>query len=187
MKLTRDLEKVERTMFRPDDRAENDVEHSYQVAMMAWFLSEQFNLSLSKEKLFKYGLAHDLVEVYAGDTPAFLKNHVNSHETKKEREAQALLKIKNDFGYFDDLIKSIESYEEMKDDESVFIYELDKIIPPLNAYLDDGFGWNKFSITLEEICEEKRKKVKNVKDLVALLEEMLGRFENEKERLFINQ
>lgn len=187
LKLTRDLEKVERIMFRPDNRAENDVEHSYQVAMMAWFLSEQFNLSLSKEKLLKYGLAHDLVEVYAGDTPAFLKNHTNSHETKKEREAQALLKIKNDFGYFDDLIKSIESYEEMEDDESVFIYELDKIIPALNAYLDDGFGWNKFNLTLEEISVEKRKKVKNVKELVALLEEMLRRFENEKERLFTNK
>lgn len=188
LKLTRDLEKVERTMFRPDnDRAENDVEHSYQVAMMAWYLSEQFKLPLSKEKLFKYGLAHDLVEVYAGDTPAFLKNNTNTntHESKKEREAKAFERIKSEFGYFTDLIETIESYEEMKDEEAVFIYELDKIIPTLNAYLDDGYGWNKFNITLEEIAAEKRKKMTKVKELVDLLEEMLQRFEEEKERLFI--
>jgi putative hydrolase of HD superfamily len=154
--------------------------------MMAWYLSEQFKSALSKEKLFKYGLAHDLVEVYAGDTPAFVKSNMstNTHETKRERELRALVKIKKEFGYFTDLIETIESYEEMKDDESVFIYELDKIIPALNAYLDDGYGWNKFNITLEEIALEKRKKVTKVKELVDLLEEMLERFEEESGRLF---
>ncbi len=190
LKLLRDFEKVERILFRRDgDRAENDVEHSYQVAMMSWFLSEQFKLPLSQEKLLKYGLVHDLVEVYAGDTPVFLKNHIgtNTHFTKKEREARALIHLKKEFSHFDDFIETIESYESKKDDESVFIYELDKILPPLNAYLDNGHGWNKFNITLEEISTEKRNKVKNSKELIQLLEEMLGRFENEKDRLFTSK
>lgn len=189
LKLTRDLEKVNRAVFRKEnDTAENDVEHSYQVAMVAWFLSEQFNLPLSKEKLFKYGLAHDLVEVYAGDTPVYATEaSAHTKETKKEREAHALEKIKQEFGYFHDLIETIESYEEMKDDESIFIYELDKLLPPLNIYLDDGHGWNKLNLTLEEISAEKRSKVKNVKQLIDLMEEMFDRFEQEKMRLFVNR
>lgn len=173
-------------IYRPGDRQENDVEHSYQLAMMAWFLSEQFNLSLSKEKLFKYGLAHDLVEVYAGDTPAYaVEGGINTQETKKEREARAFEKIKQEFGYFHDLMETIELYEHLKDDESLFIYELDKILPPLNIYLDDGYGWNKFGITLDEISVEKRRKVTHVRELVDLLKEMLERFEKEKGRLFV--
>ncbi len=186
LKLIRNFENVHRMIYRPDDRRENDVEHSYQLAMMAWFLSEQFNLSLSKEKLFKYGLAHDLVEVYAGDTPAYaVEGGINTQETKKEREARAFEKIKQEFGYFHDLMETIELYEHLKDDESLFIYELDKILPPLNIYLDDGYGWNKFGITLDEISVEKRRKVTHVRELVDLLKEMLERFEKEKGRLFV--
>ncbi|MES2623581.1 MAG: HD domain-containing protein [Patescibacteria group bacterium] len=181
--LLRNLEKVERTVYRPGDTFENDTEHSYQVAMLAWFLADQFKLSLSKEKLFKYALAHDVVEVYAGDTPVYGSEEVKA--SKQEREEKSLERIKGEFGYFPDLIESIESYEQRNDEESIFIYELDKLLPPLNMYLDGGYGWNKFSITLEQIEVEKRSKVKNAKDMVVLLEEMLKRFQDEKESLFI--
>lgn len=187
LKFIRDFEKVERVIYRPNDRLENDAEHSYQVAIVAWFLSDQFKLPLSKEKLFKYGLAHDLVEVYAGDTPAYGTGYTNTQETKKEREEKALQRIKKEFDYFNDLTETIDAYEARGDDESMFIYELDKILPALNLYLDDGYGWNKLNLTLDQINVEKRGKVKNVKELVSLLEEMLERFEKEKERLFVNK
>ena len=62
LKFLRSFELVERMVYRPNDRKENDAEHSFQVAMMAWFLSDQFNLKLSSEKLIKYGIVHDLIE-----------------------------------------------------------------------------------------------------------------------------
>ncbi len=187
LRLIRGFEKIERAIYRPDDRKENDVEHSYQVAMIAWFLCDQLGLSLSKEKLLKYGLVHDLVEVYAGDTPVYGSGHENTIETKKEREEKALERIKKEFGFFEELKEAIENYEEKKDEESIFIYELDKLIPPLNLYIDEGYGWNKLGLTLEEIKIEKRSKIKNVTQLVELLEETLKRFEDEKERLFVSK
>lgn len=50
--------------------------------------------------------------------------------------------------------------------------------------LDDGYGWNKLDITLEEIKKEKRSKIKTTKQLVDLLEQALDRFEKEKHLLF---
>jgi putative hydrolase of HD superfamily len=185
LKLLRELEEIKRVIYRPLDRMENDVEHSYQVAMMAWFWADQFNLDLSHEKLLKYGLAHDLVEAYAGDTPVYGDyKGINTIETKEKREAEALERIKKEFDNFSELIEVIEDYEEKKDMESVFIYELDKVIPALNLYLDDGYGWRKLGLTLEQVKKEKRKKVTSVKELVNLLEEALERFENEQEKLF---
>lgn len=188
LRLLREFEKVERTVHRPNDKRENDCEHSYQVAMLAWYLVDYFNLSLSKEKLFKYGLAHDLVEAYAGDTCAFKKVNINPNtiDTKKEREEKAFNRIKKEFGDFKDLIQTIEDYENKVDPENVFIYEIDKILPALNIYVDDGYGWNKLGLTLDEIKEEKRSKVKKTKELKNLLEELLERFEKEWERLFEN-
>jgi putative hydrolase of HD superfamily len=151
--------------------------------MMAWFLSNEFNLELSTEKLLKYGLAHDLIEVYAGDTPAYSQDK-NVHESKKEREEKALERIKIEFSHFKELLNTIETYEKKVDEESVFVYEIDKIVPALNLYLDDGYGWNKLELTLEQIKKEKRSKVKNVNELVDLLEETLERFEKEEGKLF---
>ncbi len=184
LKFLRNLELVERTVYRPNDRKENDVEHSYQIAMMAWYLTSQFNLKLSIDKLIKYGMVHDLVEVYAGDTPVYSKDSINTIKTKKEREKKAVIILKKEFGDFKDLIETIENYEKKTDEESIFIYELDKIVPALNIYLDNGYGWNKLNITLEEIKQEKRTKIKQTKQLVALLEETLARFEKEEKTLF---
>ena len=43
LKFLRKFEQIKRKVLRPDSRAENDAEHSYQIAMMAWFLSNEFD------------------------------------------------------------------------------------------------------------------------------------------------
>ncbi len=182
LKLLRDLEEVKRTIHRNSERLENDVEHSYQVAMMSWFLADQFQLNLSREKLLSYGLVHDLVEVHAGDTPAY-KNQ-EGVATKEAREKEALATLKRDYAHFPSLIDAILKYESKTNAESVFVYEVDKLVPALNIYLDDGYGWNKLGLELKKIKEEKRSKIKNTKELVSLLEETLARFEKEEARLF---
>jgi putative hydrolase of HD superfamily len=188
LKFLREFEKIERTIYRPGEieKAENDAEHSYQVAMMAWFLNNEFDLGLSLEKLLKYGLAHDLVETYSGDTPVY--NHIvkseNSIDTKEQREKLAFERIKKEFGEFDDLIETIENYENKIDDESVFVYELDKIIPVLNIYLDKGYSWKKLKLKIEDLETQKRSKVKKVSQLVDLLEDLLDAMNRDKDKLF---
>lgn len=186
LKLLRDFEKVERAVYRPENRKENDAEHSFQVALMCWFLVDAFELDLDKEKILKYGLVHDLVETYAGDTCVFPNAKVDSPsiESKEEREHVALKRIKEEFKDLEDIISSLEDYENKVDDESIFVYEVDKLIPLLNIYLDKGYCWKKINISLEDIITEKRKKVKTTKELVDLLEEVLERLDQEKEELF---
>lgn len=134
--FTHEFREVVRVARSPyGQRFENDTEHSYQIAMVAWFLIDQDKLNFNKELCFMYALAHDLVEVYAGDTYIFDKNRVTSQH---QREKKALLKIKKRFPHFKNLITTIENYEERKDEESKFIYALDKIIPPLQIYLEEG-------------------------------------------------
>lgn len=188
LQLLRDFEKVERVLYRSETRQENDVEHSYQLAMMAWFFANQYNLPLSKEKLLTYALVHDLVEVYAGDTPVYhVAGHPHTIDTKKAREEKALEEIREKFGHFNEMVNTIETYELRADDESRFIYELDKLLPALNIYLDKGLSWNMLGVTLDAVKSEKRKKITSTKELVALLEELLKRLESEQENLFKNR
>ena len=52
---------------------ESIIEHSFQVALMAWFLGERKKIKLNIERVLKIALIHDLCEVYAGDETPYDK------------------------------------------------------------------------------------------------------------------
>lgn len=157
VEFTHEFQEVIRVARAPHrERFENDAEHSYQLAMVAWFLIEQEKLKLDKEVCFMYALAHDLVEVYAGDTYAYSTKKVSS---KKKREKEALKKIQKRFLHFKALIKILEKYERKKDKESKFIYALDKLLPPIQVYLEDGKLHQEVRLSFEEVIDHKNKKI----------------------------
>ncbi len=179
VQLTQEFKGVRRKLLiAKENREENDAEHSFQLAIVAWFLISRDNIPLNLELAFKYALAHDLVEVYAGDTPAALhKNSAGAIATKNAREEAAAKQIKLEFPEFGELHDLIRGYEERKDPESNFIYALDKILPLMNVYLDGGHSWKFHDISLEDVISNKRDKFsgspeigKYFRELVTLLE-----------------
>jgi len=110
------------------DQKENDVEHSYALAMAGWFLAPYFP-HLDESKIIRYALAHDLVEIHAGDTFAYgEQQHI---DTKKAREQAAAEQLSREWPDFPDLHEAIRDYEERADAEAKFVYALDKIMPAL--------------------------------------------------------
>ena len=68
------------------DRAENDAEHSWHLALMAFLLDEYANQEVDTARVMKMVLVHDLVEIYAGDTYAYDEG---GNASKREREVKA--------------------------------------------------------------------------------------------------
>jgi putative hydrolase of HD superfamily len=162
-------------------KVETSNEHSYQVAMVAWFLIEQDNLKLNKELCLMYALAHDLVEIYAEDTFIFDKKKKNS---KHQREKKALIKIKKRFSEFKNLIKIIENYEKRKDKESKFIYILDKLLPPIQIYLEDGKMWHKKKVSLAKQFEYKNEIISPSAYFNEYWQELVKELTQNKKKLF---
>ena len=158
-----------------EDRLENDVEHSYQLAMLAWYIADAENLSLNKNLLLKYALVHDLVETYAGDTSAFAAE--DARRLKIESESKALDQLAKDFAEFSELPKLIHEYEERKNDESRFIYALDKFQPTLNIYSDGGRSWRRGGVSLAMIIDFKREKIAEIPVLKGYFDELLSLLE----------
>jgi len=180
--FTHEFREVVRVARTPNgERCENDVEHSYQIAMIAWFLIEQDKLKLNKELCFMYALAHDLVEIYAGDTYIFDEK---SKVSKEQREKEALKKIKNRFSNFKNLTEIIEKYESKKDGESRFIYALDKIITPLQIYQEEGRLWHEKNVSFNDIFEYKNKKIAVSPDIDKYWQELLKELYKNKNKLF---
>jgi len=160
--LTKKFRDVKRMITFSDGSRENDAEHSFQLAITAWYLIDAEKLSLDANKVFKYALAHDLVETYAGDTPAAIhKKFAKDSETKKEREEQAARRLKQEFPEFAELHEIIDRYEKRADEEARFVNALDKILPLMNIYLDEGHSWKVHSIGLEDLIANKRERIKD--------------------------
>ncbi|HEY4527962.1 MAG TPA: HD domain-containing protein [Candidatus Paceibacterota bacterium] len=174
---------VKREIFaNSEDRLENDVEHSYQLTMLAWYIVEAERLSLDKNLLLKYALVHDLVEAYAGDTFAFADE--NKRQEKVEQEKKALGRLRREFAEFKELTELIGEYEERKNPESRFIYALDKLQPTLNIYLDGGRSWRRDGVTLQMILNYKNDLIAKVPELKQYFDELIFLIKQNEKALF---
>ena len=78
------------TYLADGKRKENDAEHSWHLALMAVLLKEYSNEEVDLSKVIPMVLAHDLVEIDAGDTYAYDEKGAT---TKEYREKQAAERI----------------------------------------------------------------------------------------------
>ncbi|MBX4195745.1 HD domain-containing protein [Candidatus Parcubacteria bacterium] len=160
IELTRKFREVERKIKFKDGTDENDAEHSFQLAITAWYIAIANEMKFDMEKVLKYALAHDLVEAYAGDTPSDVhRKFEGERQTKHDREQEAAERIRKEFPEFDELHGIIEGYEKREDQESKFVYALDKIMPILNIYLDEGHSWKFYDVKIDDVIRYKQDKI----------------------------
>jgi putative hydrolase of HD superfamily len=151
--MTQKLAEVKRSQhYQKSDRLENDLEHGYQLTMLARMVIDYLNLELNKDLVIKYALVHDMMEVYAGDT-LFTSKDV---ENKQEREEKAVLQLESEFEKTD-MRAYIHEYHEKANDEAKFVYALDKLIPEYNIFLGDRNVYKHFNISREALAQHMRK------------------------------
>lgn len=165
------FQKVDRQIFVPEiGRKENDTEHTYNLAMAAWMIITKDQLPLDLDKVIKYALVHDLVEAYADDAFVFDEKQVSK---KEEKEHSALERLKSE-----EITKGfaiiIDEYEKMEDEESKFVYGLDKLMPAFTLIQGKVPTWKEYGVTLESWSEKFGPKVSKSKYLNPYLEQLVG-------------
>lgn len=135
MKIRRDL-----PFPTEPERGETDGEHSFTLVMVAISLNQRLSLGLDDGKIALYATVHDLVEAHAGDLS--VKASEDEHTMKAANEHEALMVIQNDFKEtFPWIAETIEKYEARSDDESKFVYVVDKCLGAFGWFAGDGGGW----------------------------------------------
>lgn len=175
---------VERVAGVPTlSRRTNGPEHTYQLAMTAWYLIASQKLPLNLEKVLMYALAHDIVEAYAGDTFVHDKE---GRDTKAKREQEAFEQIKAEFPEFPELCTILEAYECREDEESRFVYALDKLVDPLNSSMtmDRPSVWQEHEISHDEHFAYKDPKIATSKYVVPLWEALSKDLADKKDFFF---
>lgn len=176
--------RVERVMYiNGTDRMENDSEHSYHLAMLAWYIVSSEKLSLDIDLILRYALVHDLVEVYAGDTYAFSDD--NDHlDSKIGREHEALVRLKKEFPLGNDIFSLVDRYEKRDDRESRFVYVLDKLQAVVQIYLDKGRILKEKNITFQMFLKYKKDKAGLSPEIKPYFDELVVLMKEKEKELF---
>lgn len=155
LELLMELDKLKSVLRRTrvkdaDKRLENSAEHSWHVALMAILLEEHANEPVDITKVVKMLLLHDIVEIDAGDT--FVYDAIASQE-QEEKELAAAERL---FGMLpDDQAEDLKAiwleFEQAESPEAKFAKALDRLIPILMNYNNDGQSWVEHGIAKQQV------------------------------------
>lgn len=139
-----------KTRLFNSERAENDAEHSWHLAMMTIVLAEHANVKVDVLKVLKMVLIHDVVEIDAGDI--FLYDTKVSH-TNTQAERLAAERI---FGLLpkdqaNELIALWEEFEAGKTEEAKFARSMDRFEPLLQNVSNDGGTWREYQVEYSRV------------------------------------
>ena len=135
-------------------RNENDAEHAWHMAIMAYLLQEYSNEKIDVARVMLMSLIHDVVEIDAGDTYAYdaegLKTQKAREEAAKERLYSMLPEDQKA-----DLTAIFDEFEERKTPEAKFARALDNLQPLLLNNSNDGGDWRNHDVTAEKVYERQ--------------------------------
>ena len=144
------------TYLADGKRKENDAEHSWHIALMAYLLQEHAEEPVDVPRVMLMVLIHDLVEIDAGDTYAY---DSEGAKTKREREVRAAERIfgllPEDQGrYFRELWDEFEAYESA---DAKYAHLLDNFQPLLLNDASGGRSWSEHDVKKSQIYKRNEK------------------------------
>ena len=147
---------IRQTPLSDASRKENDAEHSWHIALMAYLLQEYVEEPVEVSKVMLMVLIHDLVEIDAGDTYAYDEEGA---KTKDERERKAADRIfgllPEDQGvYLKALWEEFEAYETA---EAKYAHMLDNFQPLLLNDAAGGISWTEHQVKKSQIYKRNEK------------------------------
>ena len=121
------------------------------IVLVALIIKEYFQGEVDLEKSLKMILIHDLVEIYAGDTPAFGENRPD----KKEEEIKAAIKL---FSLLpsdqkEEFLNLWLEFEECQSNEAKFANVCDRYQGFMQNLTSDGHTWKKFNAPMEKVLK----------------------------------
>jgi len=131
-------------------RRENDAEHAWHMAIMAYLLREYANEPIDICKTMLMCLIHDIVEIDAGDTYAYDPEALQTQRTREEAAKERIFSLlpAEQKAEFAALFDEFEAFETA---EAKFAHAMDNLQPLLLTHSNNGKDWRDHGVTAEQI------------------------------------
>ena len=153
-------------------RNENDAEHAWHMAIMAYLLREYSNEPVDTAKVMLMCLIHDLVEIDAGDTYAYDEEGL---KTQKAREDAAKERI---FSLLPDdqkaaLISLFDEFEASETPEAKFAHAIDNLQPLILNNSNEGNDWKEHGVSARQIYGRQKKTAEGSEKLFEVTDQII--------------
>lgn len=150
LEIDREKNILRQTHLSGHGRRENDAEHAWHMAIMAYLLREYSNEEIDIAKVMLMCLIHDIVEIEAGDTYAY---DTEGLATQKAREDAAKEKIYSILpeDQKTELTALFDEFEESATPEAKFAHAMDNLQPLLLNNSNGGEDWREHQVTAAQV------------------------------------
>ena len=153
-------------------RNENDAEHSWHMAVMAYLLREYANEKVDIAKVMLMCLVHDIVEIDAGDTYAYDEEGLKTQKSRENAAKERIFSIlpEEQKAEFIALFDEFEAYETA---ESKFAHTMDNLQPLMLNNSNGGGDWREHGVTSKQVYGRQNKTKLGSEKLFELTDAML--------------
>ena len=137
-------------------RNENDAEHAWHMAIMAYLLKEHANEKIDVAKTMMMCLIHDIVEIDAGDTYAYDTEGLKTQKAREDLAKERIYSILPD-DQKNELITLFDEFEANETPEARFAHAMDNFQPLLLNNSNDGGDWKEHQVTAEKVYGRQSK------------------------------
>ena len=131
-------------------RNENDAEHAWHMAIMAYLLREYSNEPVDITKVMVMCLIHDIVEIEAGDTYAYDEEAKKTQKAREEAAKEKLYSMLPE-DQKQEFTALFEEFEEQKTPEAKFARAMDNLQPLLLNDSNDGTDWKNHQVSASQV------------------------------------
>ena len=137
-------------------RNENDAEHAWHMAVMAYILKEYANEKIDIARTMIMCLIHDIVEIDAGDTYAYDDEAKKTQSSREQKAKNRIFSILPDEQAAE--MKAIfDEFEANETAEARFAHAMDNIQPMILNNSNSGSDWKEHCVSSEKVYKRQEK------------------------------
>ena len=156
LEIDKEKKILRQTHLSGHGRRENDAEHAWHMAIMAYLLREYANEEVDIAKVMLMCLIHDIVEIDAGDTYAYDEENLKTQKAREDAAKERIFSILPQ-DQKEELTALFDEFEAYETAESKYAHSLDNLQPLMLNDSNDGGDWVEHGVRAEQIYGRQRK------------------------------
>jgi putative hydrolase of HD superfamily len=153
-------------------RNENDSEHAWHMAIMAYLLREYSNEPVDAAKVMLMCLIHDIVEIDAGDTYAYDEEGLKTQKARENAAKERIFSLLPD-DQKEELTSLFDEFEASETPEARFAHAIDNLQPLILNNSNDGSDWKEHGVSARQIYGRQKKTAEGSRKLFEVTDQII--------------
>lgn len=154
LELDKEKNVFRQTSLSGHGRKENDAEHAWHMAVMAYLLREYSNEKIDISRVMIMCLIHDVVEIDAGDTYAYDAKNLTTQKEREDKAKERIFSILPD-DQKEEFTAIFDEFEANETPEAHFAHSMDNFQPLILNNSNCGSDWAEHGVKASQVYKRQ--------------------------------